>query len=80
MSVIKKAFLLGISTLVLLVFCMGAFMMPKTAKATQIVLPEIVNASFEQAEPCGSNPEPPALGAQHLSHWTTREVQLPYCF
>lgn len=53
MSAVKKAFLLGISTLILFVFCMGAFLMPKTAKAAQIILPEIVNASFEQNQPFG---------------------------
>ena len=30
MSVVKKAFLLGISVVILLVFCMSAFIMPKT--------------------------------------------------
>lgn len=32
---------------------MGAFLMPKNAKATEIILPDIENASFEQSEPFG---------------------------
>ena len=48
MSVVKKHVLLGISIIVLLVFCMGAFIMPQKAKATQIVLPDIQNNDFEQ--------------------------------
>ena len=53
MSIVKKAFTLGKSTIILLVFCASAFLMPKNAKATEIFLPEIQNSSFELLDPLG---------------------------
>ena len=70
MSVVKKAFLLVLSTVILLVFCTGAFLMPKTVKATEILLPEIKNFSFEQLEPFGWEISASDIdgGSYHLSN------------
>lgn len=72
MSVVKKAFLLGISVVILLVFCMSAFIMPKNAKATVTILPEIQNDGFEQADNLGWQITAENIDAQN--HGLTSEV------
>ena len=72
MSVVKKTIVLSISIIFLLVFCTSAFLMPKTVKATAIVLPEIKNSSFEQSEPFGWEVNADEINGQN--HGTTNQV------
>ena len=72
MSVVKKTIVLSISIIFLLVFCASAFLMPKTVKATEIVLPEIKNSSFEQLEPFGWQVNADEINGQN--HGITSQV------
>ena len=39
-----------------------------------LTIPGLSNGMWDTIPPPGTKPRPPALGAQGLSHWSTREV------